>query len=258
MFKENKYSSWYFNIITRAKARNLDGYYETHHIIPRCLGGDDSKDNLVNLTAREHFICHHLLTKCHPSNKLKYALIILMCKNKHQEDRYIPNSRVYAKIKEINSQLAKEKFTGKQKHNVGKKRAFNPASGEIRLFFIDDIPSGWIMGNSPGMIINQNGKNKGRKYYNNPETGEVIALPLDTPVPTGFVAGNPNAATAPSTGKILCYDPVTMKSKRADEIPEGWVKGSPYIWINNGIESKQFLKSDQLPEGWVKGRLLWR
>ena len=33
-------------------------YYEQHHIIPKCLGGTDNTDNLVLLTAREHFIAH--------------------------------------------------------------------------------------------------------------------------------------------------------------------------------------------------------
>jgi len=38
-------------------------YVETHHIVPRCLGGKDDKDNLINLTAKEHFCCHYLLMK---------------------------------------------------------------------------------------------------------------------------------------------------------------------------------------------------
>ena len=52
-------------IIDRAKSRLLDYsiYYEKHHIIPRCMGGLDSKDNLVSLTAREHFLVHWLLVE---------------------------------------------------------------------------------------------------------------------------------------------------------------------------------------------------
>ena len=33
------------------------GYYEKHHIQPKSLGGSNKKENLVRLTAREHFIC---------------------------------------------------------------------------------------------------------------------------------------------------------------------------------------------------------
>jgi hypothetical protein len=63
MFKTNKYSQWYSDITVNAKDRNIAGYTERHHIVPRCMGGSDDESNLVNLTAREHFICHLLLTK---------------------------------------------------------------------------------------------------------------------------------------------------------------------------------------------------
>lgn len=36
---------------------------ETHHIVPKCMGGSNDKENLVNLTAREHFVAHKLLYK---------------------------------------------------------------------------------------------------------------------------------------------------------------------------------------------------
>lgn len=65
MYLQNKYTSIYYAIINRAKSRDLskDVYTEKHHIIPRSLGGSNSKNNLVNLTAREHRLCHLLLPK---------------------------------------------------------------------------------------------------------------------------------------------------------------------------------------------------
>lgn len=36
---------------------------EIHHIRPKSLGGDDSPDNLVELTPREHYIAHKLLVR---------------------------------------------------------------------------------------------------------------------------------------------------------------------------------------------------
>ena len=59
----NKYENWYNAITTKAKLRTIDGYKERHHIIPRSLGGPDTKENLVDLTAREHFICHLLFNQ---------------------------------------------------------------------------------------------------------------------------------------------------------------------------------------------------
>lgn len=63
MFKDNKYTKVYYQIIENAKKRINEGYVEKHHIIPRSCGGTDDISNLVSLTGREHFICHWLLTK---------------------------------------------------------------------------------------------------------------------------------------------------------------------------------------------------
>ena len=57
--------------------RILD-YKETHHIIPRCLGGEDNEDNLIGLTPREHFIAHKLLAEENPTiNKLTFAFHLM-------------------------------------------------------------------------------------------------------------------------------------------------------------------------------------
>jgi tRNA A22 N-methylase len=94
------YSRIYNELINNAKDRDLTCYAEKHHIIPRCLGGNDSLDNLVNLTAREHFIAHLLLCKIYPNHKgLRLALWMMSnVKDKNQE-RYTPNSRLYEIIR---------------------------------------------------------------------------------------------------------------------------------------------------------------
>jgi hypothetical protein len=255
MFKNNKYHNWYFSIINRAKTRKLDSYFEKHHIIPVCLGGSNKKENIVKLTAREHFICHLLLVKMNDSNRLKYALVCMMAKNKHQENkRYIPASRIYEMIKTINSKLASEKFIGKQKHNIGKKRAYNPITNEIKLFKFSEIPDGWILGNSPNMKESQRGKNKGKIYYHNPNTGIVIALNDRDIVPDGFIKGNPSAATRTATGTVLCHNPITFENRRFKVVPEGWIIGSGNVRITNGIVNKQIPKNQTfLPEGYYYG-----
>jgi len=64
MFIRNKYYRWYYQIVDRARRRGQPNeYYEKHHIIPACLGGINSEFNIVNLTYREHYIAHWLLTK---------------------------------------------------------------------------------------------------------------------------------------------------------------------------------------------------
>ena len=66
------YKRIYKNLITRAKQRKIydtNQYYEIHHIKPKCMGGSNSKWNLVKLYAREHYIAHGLLVKIYKNTK---------------------------------------------------------------------------------------------------------------------------------------------------------------------------------------------
>jgi len=95
------YQNLYNQIIERAKNRKLEGYKEKHHIIPKCMGGSNDKSNLVDLTAREHFICHRLLCLIYPDSlKLSYALwLMAIGKQKHKKADYQISSRVYENLK---------------------------------------------------------------------------------------------------------------------------------------------------------------
>ena len=63
------YQKIYNSLIERGKNRIVEGYTEKHHIVPKCMGGDDSEDNLVKLTPEEHYLAHQLLVKIYPNNK---------------------------------------------------------------------------------------------------------------------------------------------------------------------------------------------
>jgi hypothetical protein len=101
------YQRIYDQIIDRAKTRQVEGYVEKHHIIPKCLGGIDDIKNIVSLTAREHFICHQLLCEIHPNEpKLKYALYLMnIGKRKNKNADYKISSRTYERLKKDHSLL---------------------------------------------------------------------------------------------------------------------------------------------------------
>lgn len=103
MYLLNKYTTWYNRIIANAQARVIDGYTEKHHIIPKSFGGSNKKENLVSLTAREHFICHWLLTKMTTSeNKAKMMFALKSMQRETQDQhRYTTKitARVYASLK---------------------------------------------------------------------------------------------------------------------------------------------------------------
>lgn len=50
------------------KAQQPQLLLERHHIIPRCIGGQDVLQNLIDLTPREHYLAHQLLAQENPDN----------------------------------------------------------------------------------------------------------------------------------------------------------------------------------------------
>jgi hypothetical protein len=124
MYLQNKYSQCYYNIIDRAKSRDLPNeiYTESHHIIPKSLGGSNDQPNLVKLTAREHFICHLLLPKMLTGidkRKMSFAIWSMLNRDHSKnKSRYKVNSHRYESIKkqvaEAISQLHKGKTVSKE------------------------------------------------------------------------------------------------------------------------------------------------
>jgi len=120
----NKYEKWYKDITERGQVRITNERTESHHIIPKCLGGVDNKSNLTNITLREHFICHWLLTKIHygkERHQLLKALWMMKAENQNQT-RYKTKitSRVYATLKEEYIKLQSIKVTGKNNGFYGR------------------------------------------------------------------------------------------------------------------------------------------
>lgn len=99
MFILNKYKTWYDNLINKNKTRTLEGYKESHHIIPKSCGGTNDKSNLIYLTAREHYIAHLLLTKCvdkkYHFKMLKAYYAMRMQNSKVLQRGYKINNRLY-------------------------------------------------------------------------------------------------------------------------------------------------------------------
>ena len=129
MFIENKYKSWHDSIIKKALNRKLSGYLEKHHILPKSLGGSDNKDNLVELTAKEHFIVHMLLckfTKGLARRSMLYAFKAMSYYKKDGRD-YKINSRI---AKQLRSEL---KFSDEHIENLRKKKLGRKIPIETKL-----------------------------------------------------------------------------------------------------------------------------
>ena len=116
---------WYFSIINNARSRekNIDGYTERHHIVPRSLGGNNKKENLIILTAREHFICHRLLVKMTSNSdrvKMAYAMRCMMNLENEHQFRYRINSFNYERLKIQTNKILSGRMSGANNPYYGK------------------------------------------------------------------------------------------------------------------------------------------
>lgn len=106
------YKKIHDEIISKAKARLIiSGYFERHHIVPRSMGGNDEESNIVNLTAREHYLIHWLLFKIYRNKETCFAWYRMTHCNKNAE-RY--NSRTFDYAKKHRSIHVSKLFSGKK------------------------------------------------------------------------------------------------------------------------------------------------
>lgn len=125
LFIHNKYTIWYFKIINSEILKNHE-YSEKHHIIPKSLGGTNEKTNIAKISAKAHFICHHLLTKMTTNNakqKMWLAFKSLLMGNKFQTSRYTKiNSTTFAELRKQYSLIMSEKMKNRKFSDETKKK----------------------------------------------------------------------------------------------------------------------------------------
>ena len=179
MYLQNKYTTWYYSNINHAISRTLQGYTEKHHIIPKSLGGTNCLSNLVILTAREHYICHLLLTKMTIGDarfKMSYALMMMSIGNRYNQ-RYNLNNRQYEYARNLLSSL-----------KTGRKNGPSPMRGRSRPIISDALKGRkqseeHIFNSVNARRISQQGKCsplKNRKWWNN---GTTTKMAVECPGP---------------------------------------------------------------------------
>lgn len=98
---EIAYKDFIQNILnTRGRFACGNEYHERHHIVPKCLGGSNDEDNLIDLFAKEHFIAHKLLATEYPDNKsLTFAWTCMAFPNNKVQKRYEVTPEEYEEAK---------------------------------------------------------------------------------------------------------------------------------------------------------------
>jgi hypothetical protein len=143
------YERIYNQIVDRAKNRVIQSYTEKHHIIPKCMDGDNSKNNIVRLTPKEHYLCHRLLCEMYPSKNGLVFAYWMMCKveSANQQRGIRISGREYERLKNEYSRVLKErtvwnkgltkedarvaKYAYAKRWNGGLKKGDNPILDEL-------------------------------------------------------------------------------------------------------------------------------
>ena len=150
------YSVIYDSLIKRAQSRALTSYKESHHIVPKCIGGSDDKENLVDLTPEEHYLAHQLLVKIYPDHSgLSFAALTMS-----QGTKYVKrNNKQYGWLRRKHAANVSKSQTGKIYYNNGIKC--------IRISPGDEVPEGFVRGRGYSPTKGMKGKLKGSDSFSN-------------------------------------------------------------------------------------------
>lgn len=106
------YRRIYDQIIDRAigerRSKKQGTYYESHHIVPRSEGGSNNIDNLVLLTAKEHYMAHLLLYAENPTQARAYAFVRMSHRSIERS-----SAKIYQEARTVTAKISSDrnKFT---------------------------------------------------------------------------------------------------------------------------------------------------
>lgn len=229
-----------------------------HHIVPKSLGGNESIQNLVLLTAREHFIAHMLLVRI-VRNKDTYRMINAMRRFKNK----VQNSLEYNLLKNTMSRYSK----GEYNPSFGKIWIHNIHTQEILYVLNDEFE---LMSNTEFKkgLPYQRGGFKNRSCVN--DSNKQLYVPndlLQSYLDNGWILGKlikPDinhmrymSSKRHTREKDNEHSKKMTGDKHFNYGKPAFTKGK--IWINNSIISKMInpdTLDDLVVDGWKKGRLL--
>jgi hypothetical protein len=98
---------------------------ERHHVIPKCLGGSNAKENMVALIPEEHYVAHQLLVKMHPRHRGVANAAVLMAERCSGNKAYgwIRRSRATAQRGKKRAPFSREHRENLAAANIGKKHS---------------------------------------------------------------------------------------------------------------------------------------
>jgi len=214
------YSKIYDNLILDARVNpKSDDYKETHHIIPKCLGGSDLPENLVRLTARQHYLAHWLLYKIHRTSSLVHAWHNMSRVGRGQYARAI-NSHLFEYCKKERRKHLRQQYSGTGNNFYGKTHSQETKLrlSEIhtgKVYKTDEQIKDWINSVAKKPKTKEHREKIGRKglvMLQHIVTKEVVRVPYNDPRLHSDDWVNPRKITPEKTYKCLYCDIATTPS----------------------------------------------
>lgn len=177
------YKLIYEKLINRGLKRGHNkkklGYYtESHHIIPKCMGGSDDENNLVLLTAREHLIAHVILFKIHRLPKLMFA-IHRMCGNEFPSSKkydWMRREHANSVSKSMKALWEDESFKEKMVCALYKRHKDYPVSNETKSKMSESLKIHYQNNPVSDECRKNNSDAQKKRFQDNPQTEETKQL----------------------------------------------------------------------------------
>lgn len=276
----SKYTKWYKSIVTNAISRKtVIRYYEKHHILPISfnMGGEKDTNNIINVTAREHFLLHYLLCKMGTPYSISVFFAFGKMKCDRHNKRYF-NSHLYEYFRK---NMAKNlSIVKKDKIAINKNNKTKFINKEKLNEYIQD---GWEVGqyssdSTTQKRITANKKRKGYIWINDGVQDKQIENDNITQyINNGWVLGRINikkgytikdTTNMKSAQKKLSETSIRMinihtgeiKYIKHENINSDWIRHNPpsntgKMWYNDGTK-EYLLNIDNAKDTLlVKGRL---
>lgn len=230
------YQKVYNTLISHRKLNPLkkskELYTELHHILPRCLGGSDSKSNLVRLTAREHFIAHRLLTKIHTENSDLALALLFMLK---VQGGHVSSSREISRLKELTAKVASGIST-----TLWKDPSYRRKVLESKKKFFESLGDG-VWSNRQKLVMNANPETKeklseaSKKWFGEPSNRLTMSRKKKENWKDETLARN----TLEGQKRFLEENPWPWQRSRAQPTRHLWTLAATLWELRNGTKSSK-------------------